>query len=391
MGAGVVRVNTTMMAAGLFWQAAPTVAAALREARVVAGKGQLDCDLLCLRRNGLPQFGLGWKNAGHRAGMPAVAVALANAVDHMSWLGLFSVNRQWLLVMVRKGAILPDGDQLFDSQEEARQAFDAASARLWDGVFVPSGWQVPGSKAAGLADILGKRPGHGRLDGRLRNVGGRRWWPLPAALALAGGGAAAWLGLVSHGPEVSGLASPPPPPPPPWLGMPVPVTVIAACQQAIKATRTLPGFEIESVSCDGLTSVASYRRRWGSLAWLPEAVAANNPDLATVSNRLTGQVEARRGDEPPWTVEHLRRYLWGASQSLRLSSEIAQPVVEKPKIGGGGEAVPVPPVRAVTMSLGGGLPASALGAILKAIPALVVEDVGWRDARWTVKGKVYVR
>ena len=386
MRAGVVRINTTAMAAGLFWQAAPTAAAALREARIVAGKGQLDCDLLCLRRNGLPQFGLGWKTAGHRAGMPAIAVALANAVDLMSWLGLFAVNRQWLLVMVRKGAILPDGDQLFDNQEDARQAFDAAGARSWDGVFVPSGWEVAGARVTGLADILNKPS----RDGRLRNVSGRSWWPLLATLVLGCGGAAAWLGLASQqGPAIADRAAPPPPPP--WQGMPRPMAVVVACQQAIEATRIMPGFDIESVSCDGPASVVSYRRRWGSLAWLPEAVAVSNPDQVTVSNRLTGSIEARRGDESPWTIEHLRRYLWGVSQSLRLSSEIAQPVAEKPKVAGVGETVPVPLVRAVSMSLGGGLPAGVLAEILKVVPAVVVDEVGWRDARWTVKGKVYVR
>ncbi|HIJ64214.1 MAG TPA: type 4b pilus protein PilO2 [Rhodospirillaceae bacterium] len=391
MAAGVIRLGATAMAAGLFWQAAPSPAAALREARILAGKDHLDCDLLCLRRHGLPQFGLGRKNAGHRAGMPAVAVALANAVDLGSWLGLFGINRQWLLVMVRKGAILPDGDAVFDDEDVARRAFDAAiDGNGWDGIFAPSVWAVAGASTLGLGEILKAPVRDGRLrDGRLRDVAGRRLWPALAACLAMGGGAALWWFLQPPAPEIASQDIPRPPPPP-WRGTPSPLTVVLACQRAIEATVTLPGFDIDGVSCDGLESKVSYRRRSGTLAWLPESAVAVSPDLVTMSRPLSLTGEGRRGDEPPWPVNRLRRHLWGASQSFGLSSDISQPAAEKSTLAGR-ESQPDPLFRSVRVSLGSPLPAAVLARILDAVPALVVEEVNWRPSQWTVKGRAYVR
>lgn len=390
MGAGVIRFGKTQLAAGLFWQAAPTVAAALREGRIVAGKGQLNCDLLSLRRQGMPQFGLGRKAVGHRAGMPAVAVALANSVDCSSWLGLFAVNRQWLLVMVRKGAILPDGDQLFDSEEDARQALDCAATAGWDRLFAPAGWAVTGAQPGTLSDLLGKNA----TDGRLREVAGRPWRPALGGLLVAGGGTILWAILYPNGADLPGSQSvipgQPIPVPPPWQGAPSPRGVIADCQRAIETAATMPGFEIDSVSCDGRTRKIIYRRRWGTLDWLPEAAVPTTPDLVALSNPLAASGGARQGGEVPWTADQLRRYLWGASQSFRLSSDIASPAVEK-SLEAGREMRSGPTLRSVALSVAGPLPANALARVLGVVPALVVEEVGWRASQWTVKGKAYVR
>ena len=163
---GTIRIGKEKFAAGLFWQPAPTPMMAAREARIVAAKAELAADLFCVRKRGVPQFGLGQRKGGHRAGMRAIAPSLASNIPESNWVGVFPAGQVWLYVMVRKGAIMPDGDVLFTSEREARERLRGEmSIGEWDVVFAPSHWQLDESRSDDLIDLISRQS-----DARLKSV-----------------------------------------------------------------------------------------------------------------------------------------------------------------------------------------------------------------------------
>ncbi len=384
-----VRIGKETFAAGLFWQAAPTAGLAAREARIVAAKVELAADLFCVRRRGVPQFGLGQRKTGHRAGMRAIAPILASAITEASWLGVFPADRGWLYVMVRKGAVMPDGDVLFKTESEARHRLRSElSIGDWDAVFAPSHWQMESARADDLGDLVSSP-----ADARLRSV---RRTPLASLVTLGVAamlGLGLWKALLPPAPDIPPVPNVPAAPPPPWRGQPTAQSLIAACEQAILQTRTLPGFEIEAASCGPGGATARYHRQNGSVAWLPKNSRVIAPDRVDVASPLARPLVRRTGEERPLSLELLRRQVWGVAQAYRLDSEITEPG----RSSGGllaGRATANPEnsaFRPVSLLLGGRLPASALSALLSKIPAFVAEEVSWQSTGWRVKGKAYVQ
>jgi hypothetical protein len=184
----------------------------------------------------------------------------------------------------------------------------------------------------------------------------------------------------------------PPPPPPPWLGKPQTLPLLLACQKAIEATRTVPGYELESVFCSAAGASANYKRHGGTPSWLPAGASVPNPDRATITVPLNTKLDVQVA-ATPLRADQVRRLIWAAAQSYALDNEVAE--VNEP-----GRALPPPPVgvglpvpanvHPMTVSLGGPFPPTVLAAVLTRIPALVIEEVSWQGGRWKAKGKAYV-
>ncbi|HIJ38507.1 MAG TPA: type 4b pilus protein PilO2 [Rhodospirillaceae bacterium] len=389
--AGVVQLGKRSFAVGLFWQTAPTVASARREGKIIAAKSELNVDLFCIRKFGLPQFGLGQKRAGHRAGMISLAVALANEVPFSSWIGAFAIARGWLLFVVRRGAIMPDGDLFFDTEAAVRNRFDGTVATgEWDKIIAPASWGLAQTQFSSLGDLLSGDC----KDGRLAEVSGRLlrgpWLAAPLILA----GLAWWMALkpfsAQVAPKVPEVAVLPAPAPPPWQSQPGSATLIGACQAAVEAVGLLPGFDIERIDCTMRGIAVVYQRRFGVLQWLPEEFTVISPDQVTMTAKLVEPLLPRASQEQPWAVMPIRRRLWSAGQSYLFNTEIAEPKSESPPPVSQG-APSSPPYRSMAVSLGTALPPATLAAVLEPIPAFVVEGVIWREAKWTVKGRVYVQ
>jgi hypothetical protein len=385
-GRGVIRVGHEAFAAGLFWQPAPTAASAAREARIVSSRAELGADLFCVRRRGVPQFGLAQRSQGHRPGLRALAAAVADCRAEGSWVGVFPVPERWLYLAVRKGAIMPDGDLLFEREEDARQhlAQDLVPGE-WEAVFAPAAWAVPDSRPLALSETVSPM-----VDARLRPVS-RRWGrPLLWAAVVLAGGAGLWLTMGTGPAERKDPVpvTPAPPPPPPWQSQPAAAAVIAACRGAIEAAPVVPGFEMESASCGAAGASATYRRTGGTLAWAPAAAAVAAPDRVVLPLALSAPLGRRAGLDAVGSADTLRRRIWGAAQTYRLDTELSE---GPPPVHPSGDAAPVPAFRVFAVSLGGRLPPDVLSVILAGIPAFVVDEVAWQPPAWRVKGKAYVR
>ncbi len=389
--AGTVRIGKERLAAGLFWQPAPTAAMAAREARIVAARAELGADLLCVRRSGTPQFGLGQKRVGHRVGMRAAAASLANAVEERSWVGVFQAGEAWLYVVVRKDTVMPDGDLLFASEAEASKRLqDELVDGGWDAVFAPAEWQIPGARCDVAAELI--RTGG---DARLRPVARLPSMPLMVGLGLASVSLAGWnlLAPSANPPPAAVPEVPvaPPPPAPPWQGKPQTAGLMRNCQLSIEQTRTIPGYDLETASCGADGGLAVYRRHWGTLSWLSDTGRATSPDRLSVSLPRSQAVQPRDLDEQPWTAERLRRRVWGAAQDYLFDSELSEvPAAATAPGRPAGEPV-APMFRELKLSVSTKLPPTILAGVLGPIPALVVEEVVWQGNSWKVKGKAYVR
>src|SRR5437016_1609070 len=65
---GVVKVKGKEFAVGLFWSAIEEIPQATAEAKAAAAREGTAADFYCVRLSGNPQYGLGRRADGHRAG-----------------------------------------------------------------------------------------------------------------------------------------------------------------------------------------------------------------------------------------------------------------------------------------------------------------------------------
>lgn len=188
MASGVVKVGRRTYAVGLYWQPSPSgrVAQAAREAAQQPGQ---KADYYCVRGASksvaIPQYGLGQEAMGHRVGMATLAASLAN-VQPGSWAGAFRLREGTWVVVVRDDLIAPDGDFLFDNDDQARdRLLQEVSLGGVQRVYAPDGWAVPGSDPTPLPLLL-----QDRADCMLQPV------TVPLKLIMYGVAGLAVLGLL---------------------------------------------------------------------------------------------------------------------------------------------------------------------------------------------------
>src|ERR1700692_2487015 len=122
MGAGVVTVGRRPYAIGLYWENSPSgrVSQAAKEAAKQPGQQAAFYAARAGSKGGrIPQFGLSPSGAGHKIGMPVFAACLANQQPG-SWAGAFRLRDGVVVTVVRDDLIVPDGDQFFTNDSEAR-------------------------------------------------------------------------------------------------------------------------------------------------------------------------------------------------------------------------------------------------------------------------------
>lgn len=281
--AGVIRVSGKSFAVGLFWQTAEVAKNAVKEARVAARQEADRADLYCIREGFLTQWGIGWTKAGHRAGMPIAAAALAEELAG-NWLGVFRTDAGWWFVAARRDAVLPDGDTLYDNEDEPRTRFEMEFGRGgWDRVFTPAEWGVGGDTTQ-LPDLIGASA----ATVRMKPVGGLVGQLIPdftdprtrrnATYVIAAGvlGVLGYVGWTAIKPVVfpDPLPIPPTPRPDfascqqnpnqlgcgtitpqqapvaPWAIEPVPSVFVATCMNSLQPISIhIPGWQFVNMSC----------------------------------------------------------------------------------------------------------------------------------------------
>jgi hypothetical protein len=275
MSSGVVNVGRRPYAVGLYWENSPSgrVAQAAKEAASAPGqKAEFYAVRGSDKTGRVPQFGLGQEGVGHKAGMPVFAACLANQQGG-SWVGAFRLREGVVITVVRDDLIVPDGDQLYLDEGEAR---DRLLQEIGFGglqrIFAPEAWAIPGSDSMPLSLLLDER-----RDVRLQTV------KIPKNVLIAGGvivgliliGIAIFLYL--HAQEEksarerddalrraqqaaqrlvpSQLQSNQveyPPPERKWEKLPLPLDIVSNCEKGLAQVPVEAlGWRLSTLKCDG--------------------------------------------------------------------------------------------------------------------------------------------
>ena len=258
-----ILINGQPFAAGLYWLERAGPAATARAARRFLRPW-------CVHRAGQTGYAGGTED-GDPEGLPALALALNEAIESEFWMALAASdaavghgeagNRpaadtgRYALIKVRDGAVLADGDEVFTNRDAAVEAFDRARALGWD-LYATPGLFAGGADrdvteldvsllAAPPENVLRRAPftriGRGRLALVLL---------LPAAIA------GVWIAWIHRDALLDYIGGREPvaviePLPVPELAVAVDgVALIEACRRAlIDYPPWLPAWRIEGLAC----------------------------------------------------------------------------------------------------------------------------------------------
>lgn len=102
-------------------------------------------DLVLIRNDDAPQFSIAKKEHGVKSGAISAAAALCANLHLDSWLYAMEIDGKIWICNGSNSHILPDGDQIYDDHEEAKEAFLKLEPSRWKSISVPQSWKLAGS------------------------------------------------------------------------------------------------------------------------------------------------------------------------------------------------------------------------------------------------------
>ncbi|MGE4350877.1 MAG: type 4b pilus protein PilO2 [Bdellovibrionales bacterium] len=418
MTMGIVTVGRKQYVSGLYWENSPSgrISQAAKEAaRQPGAHSDYYVTRSGTKQGRVPQFGLGTNAPGVRSGLPSLAGCLANQQPG-SWIGAFHLREGTALVIVRDDLIVPDGDQFFLDEVEARdRLYQEIGVGGFLRIYAPEAWGIPGSDSMPLTLLL-----NDRTDVRLKAVALSR----QGKMALIAGGmllvALIGIGMYIQDQRAKeealraeqmaalermrqeaaklmpggGIRPEYPKPERVWEKFPHPMAFLDSCRVALdKVSLRTAGWNIISIECirDVLTV------RWSHYSGnsdIPEgATVTVSGDFAVRSVPLTGI--SPRGAEDLKNVDFItKRYLnqnWPAT--LARAPDDAPP---PPPEGYTGEWNPPPPPW-VKRSFTFNVPVLpwAMGTFLDGIPGIIIQSavlsgngIETRNG-WKIDGVIY--
>lgn len=413
---GTISINGREYAVGLLWQMGSAAARLDKVARSTAT--QADADLFCVRSGAVPQFGLGWTEEGHQSGLPAGAVGVADQLSG-SAVAMFRVDNGFWYVAIHNDAILPEGDILFQDEDEARERLlRDLDTNQYEMVIAPPEFGIALGEAPKPEELLE------RLDGpALRMV------KPPLRPVLLGGAALVVLCILGGAwysyslfqdrlaKERAAALAPLPklkevvrpaiiaPPKPlaadqPWKDAPAVDGWLTGCVTAAYGIAlTGPGWNLDGVECSGTSAQAKWSRRGGTVSWMTEWAKDNLPGgkvsiagdgrLASASEKIA--TRNRVQPEQPrdlWTKSRIENEMWrifqehGHEVSMRYSPGVLPPPEKA------AEEKPVPPQ--IEFNFVSEVEPSIWGPSLARIPGLVIKSVQNQGLKqWRVSGVIY--
>lgn len=418
MGSGVVSVGRRIYAVGLYWENSPSsrVVAAAKEAASQPGQ---KADFYAIRagqKDGrVPQFGLGQLVAGHKVSMPAFAGCLANQQPG-SWVGAFRLREGVVVTVVRDDLIVPDGDQLFLDENEARErVLQEISFGGLGRIYAPESWAIPGADNMPVSLLMDER-----RDVKLQSV------TTPKSVWLAGGALVVLLaiglavGLYLQDQEAKrtamenarmsalqkakaaanqiafGTVKEPtyPPPERKWESKPPVMEVIESCRVGLaNIPAGINGWRMVQMKCDGNSISISWIRDKG-FSTPPKDWNINPSGAAATSSVSLPKLTPRGHEDLANPDEITRRYLsqnWAGTVS-RLPEDPLPP----PPPGYSGAWNPPPPPwikRSFTLTVPE-LP-SVLPAYFHDLPGVVANALTFKlgtnnvTGTWSIEGIIY--
>jgi len=415
--AGVVTVGRKQYAAGLYWENSPSgrVSQAAKEAARQPGN---QADFFAVRAANkagrLPQFGLSHASAEHKSGMPVLAACLANQQPG-TWVGAFKLREGVSVVVVRDDLIVPDGDQFYLDETEARDRIlqEIALGGI-QRIYAPEPWGVPGADTMPVSLLLNER-----TDVRLQSIALSQ----QAKIFLMGAGVflllllgIGWYIQKQNAEEeaeanakqaaleqarlkaqqmMPGFMQAPveyPPPERKWEKRPNPMNVVSACQVGLsQVPMAVAGWTMGTLSCSETGVNVGWSRTMGFSSPPPKTTLNETGGLATGSYALPNLTP--RGAETLWDPEAItRRYLAQNWPGMLSRAPDDPPPPPPPDYKGNWSPPPAPWVkRSFTLSvpvLPGILP-----GLFEGVPGIVVNSMSYMGSgtvgSWTINGVIY--
>ncbi len=140
---GILLFNQKRYAVGLNWFTAEAHSDTLINSRAK----KIKADFYTVRSSVVVQHAFGHLSKGHSMGMPSAAAIAADTLFG-EWHGIFAADNGWWYLAVHSDSIAPDGDLLFESEEDAYNYFIKHSKEFqWTRSYAPSVWNLPDSVA----------------------------------------------------------------------------------------------------------------------------------------------------------------------------------------------------------------------------------------------------
>ena len=280
-------------ATNLFWQPLQNKDDPFMEVEE-ASQGILEgADLFCIKPGKAPQFGICVSSDGYKKNQEAAAVPLATALsDRPSFIAVFKVNSGWWYVCVRNDIILSDGDMLFINEDDAKEQFESMLAVPdWGRKIAPPEWGVEETEYPDLTKLI-QRGAKAKLQ-KIKALRGPKLI-LVVSIALVVG---LWLVytilmeivlappkrpvIVPVVPKVVPKKVEVIPEVKPWEKIKNPAEVMTQCEAAVAKLMSIvsPGWKIKDISCTQNSAATSFKRDFGRISWMRQAVSKPNLKL----------------------------------------------------------------------------------------------------------------
>ena len=290
-------------ATNLFWQPLQNKDDPFMEVEE-ASQGILEgADLFCIKPGKAPQFGICVSSDGYKKNQEAAAVPLATALsDRSSFIAVFKVNSGWWYVCVRNDIILSDGDMLFLNEEDARSQFESMLAVPdWGRKIAPPEWGLEETEYPDLSKLM-QRGAKAKLQ-KIKALRGSKLILVVSISSIIG----IWLlytlfmEIVLAPPKKPVMVPVVPkvvpkkveviPETKPWEKIKDPTEVMMNCELAVAKLTSIvsPGWNISDISCSQGSAATSFKREFGRISWMKQAVS--RPDL-----KLSGKIFSDDGN-----------------------------------------------------------------------------------------------
>lgn len=278
-------------ATNLFWQPLQNKDDPFMEVEE-ASQGILEgADLFCIKPGKAPQFGICVSTDGYKKNEEAAAVPLATALsDRSSFIAVFKVNSGWWYTCIRNDIILSDGDMLFLNEEDAKNQFESMLAVPdWGRKIAPPEWGFEETEYPDLGKLM-QRGAKAKLQ-KIKGLRGSKLVMIIAISSIIG----LWLlytlfteiflappkrpVMVPVAPKVVPKKVEVVPEVKPWEKIKDPAMVMDQCEAAVAKLVSIvaPGWKIGDISCTQGSAATSFKRDFGRISWMRQAVS--NPKL----------------------------------------------------------------------------------------------------------------
>lgn len=421
----VFTVDGASFALGLFWQPLSGGTPSERNKEVRALADELSFNLSVIRSTSMHCVGFAKSGAVLRPGVFSAAACVSKTLDVEDRVRDFIFvsslpDGRWMYVAQRDGAILPDGDMAFASEDSARaHLLEHMSLGDWPKIIAPAIWGVRGSIERSFEDILPR--------GKNGKIKVHKWWRLvpvdrkQAAISfhsgkavvvvlvvasMVGGGlyykkwkaekeAAAAAAAAAMARDAAGV---PLPPEHPWKSQPQARDLLAACMSTLSSQNLFPGnWDVAGIECaDGRLVVSWVPRAGGWIRHLkeiePAAMVAIDGSAASVS---VGLPPLHAGLDEPAPIENDRLVAMYATSQTYGVPFVAQAATQaEVPVLPGQEAAPAAQWKEIGWRAEGvSFPETVLAALdgpgfrMKSLRAK------WQDGKfvWTMEGIQYVQ